>query len=242
MKLCEIKYEFPHTTKSITGIIGNPDKFDLLGVGQQAIALAHKKHPNSVIKTIQLSGKNDIVLAFIRLCMTHKTNPFFPKIFAAKIYNQKYDYTDPFDEIQFNAEYDTKIPKHTLTKEQRKRPPALGKWVLVVVMEKLHSIDTAENKEQTFEVLKSLGLISKFITSVEDLGDESPSDQILDVMRKDWTRAELRKKSNNPKFKEALRLLEPLFKRSWVDLQTRNLMFRYTSVGPQLVLMDPVID
>ena len=87
-ELFEKKLEFKTSKKPIHGIIQSK-QLNHLGTGVTAIAYEHKKRPNTVIKTIQLLGKDDVTFAFVRLCINNKQNPFLPKIYAAKVYNVK---------------------------------------------------------------------------------------------------------------------------------------------------------
>lgn len=56
-----------------------------------------------------------------------------------------------------------------------------------------------------------------------------------------FKRQELKQSSSNRQFKQALRLLEPLFKYGEPDLHKKNIMLRQTTNGPELVLVDPII-
>lgn len=101
---------------------------------------------------------------------------------------------------------------------------------LIVQMEKLHRMQTQELVDVVPHLFKRLGI-------------ELPSDDtfyLRQLFDDSNTRREYAEKTQNPKFKEALELLEPLFKKfRFQDLHSGNWMIRLTSVGPQLVIIDP---
>ena len=63
---------------------------------------------------------------------------------------------------------------------------------------------------------------------------------LRELMRGSGYRQELQTTTQYPKFKEALRLLEPMFRKFGNDMHIENLMARLTSIGPQIVITDPL--
>lgn len=64
-----------------------PNKWNDIGVGQQSKVFAYDKHPGKVVKiTMALNGKEDPAYQFLRVCLSHQNNPFFPKIYNVKQY------------------------------------------------------------------------------------------------------------------------------------------------------------
>ena len=55
-----------------------------VGVGAQAIAYMHQKFPDKIIKTVQILNSSDPVYQYVRLCLNHQNNPYFPKIASVK--------------------------------------------------------------------------------------------------------------------------------------------------------------
>jgi hypothetical protein len=71
---------------------------DHMGQGTQGKAYLHPSRPNSIIKTADVEDpETDSYVDFIKLSMKHQNNPFFPKIYNAKIVankdNIQYPYT-----------------------------------------------------------------------------------------------------------------------------------------------------
>lgn len=61
-------------------------KLQRLGSGVQTVAY-ERKHANSVIRhTKVIDPKTDLHLKFIKIALQHQDNPFFPRIFHAKLY------------------------------------------------------------------------------------------------------------------------------------------------------------
>lgn len=232
MKLSEIfekRVEFKTSEKPIHGLLNNSN-LSHLGTGVTAIAYGHRKHPNTVIKTVQLVDKNDVFLSFVRICMNHKDNPFLPNIYAAKLYNVK-----------------------QLSKEEREflyskidtmdTPPMVGTYIMVLVMEKLFPIHSKENRIAATKILQQLNIIpvrpDEIPINLHGVRDPlSITNKLFAVQT---TRQQLKNTSTNRDFKNALRLLEPIFNYGEPDLHKKNIMLRKTANGPELVLVDPVI-
>lgn len=232
MKLRDIfekRVEFKLSNKSIHGLLQN-NKLEHLGTGVSAIAYAHKKRPNTVIKTIQMLHKDDVMFAFIRLCINHKNNPFFPKIYAAKLYNIK-----RMDDDEREQLFQLIDPTDT--------PPEEGMYIMLVVMEKLYPIHTPDNREIAITLLRELGIVPQNIDDVpvDIRGARDSLSRTKYPFEDPNIRHQLRHTSANSKFKEALRLLEPLFNVSEPDLHKKNIMLRKTNNGPEIVLVDPVV-
>ena len=229
LDLLEKKYTFPRSRKKITGLISSP-KLQHLGSGVQAIAFAHKKHPNTVIKTIQVWGEQDPVLAFVRICMNHQDNPFFPRIYHAKLYD-----IDKMSDEEREVLFSHIDPEDS--------PPDPGSAVIVLVMEKLYPIHIPENEEMAIKMLQKLGVLPADLSTLTYVGSTevrpplSATSKAFDTPMK---RKQLRQQSDNPQFIQAMRLLEPIFRQHYPDLHKKNIMIRKTISGPQLVLADPV--
>jgi len=178
-----------------------------LGTGDYGAASAHPRQQNVVVKSAYVKDpKTDGYLKFIRLVQEHQDNPFFPKIYKAKmIKHSKYEGYD-----------------------------------LILTMERLHEANDPKISDAVVQNFERLGLPSNIAASTTKKGYES-----VTASRK-WledssNRQELAKNTPNPKFREALNILEPLLAGSNNDLHARNWMVRLTSSGPQLVVIDPVL-
>lgn len=65
-----------------------PPKYKEIGSGVSSVNFSHKDNPNIVIKSIQLNGdySDSSEYQFLRVCLNHQDNPWFPKIYNAKLY------------------------------------------------------------------------------------------------------------------------------------------------------------
>ena len=64
-----------------------PNKWNDVGIGQQSSVFSHDKHSDKVIKlTLAMDNQRDPAYQFLRLCLSHQDNPFFPKIHKIKRY------------------------------------------------------------------------------------------------------------------------------------------------------------
>lgn len=209
-------------------------KHAVLGVGAQAIAYMHTKFPNKVIKTVQINGSSDPVYQFLRLCMNHQDNPFLPKIYGSKQFTSKemdYDNRDnEFVDIS-NTDYMNGEP-----------PPNQRDFTLYIAMERLKRVHMLNN-----DMLRDMGIViprfdietrAEYQRWVESRrGQVSMTDYEFRSAFDDYdSRRYMFTNSTNPKFKQVLRLLEPLFNHFDPDMHTGNIMLR----GQQLVIVDPV--
>ncbi len=123
-----------------------------------------------------------------------------------------------YDAPGYEAEY-TAVPDHQ---------------VLYVWMEKLQPLSNFD-PELVYQLLDNIGVRYRGAVSTET-GDYS--------LRKQFERPAQRQRyaklTPDPKFKEALRLLEPLFKNFRSDLHIENIMARAINHNLQLVITDPL--
>ena len=112
-----------------------------------------------------------------------------------------------------------------------------NKVTLIVVMEKLHPIADMWNASEKLGDAANQ-MINRLGIDVKDAAGDGYGLAIY--MSSSERRKELRNKTKNPQFKEALTVLEPLFRKHGTDLHNENVMVRLTGVGPQLVFVDPL--
>lgn len=174
-----------------------------IGIGAQASAYELPNQPGSIIKYVQVENLKDAHLKFTNLILAHQDNPFFPRIYNAKLIRN----LDSSGDEEYNE------------------------YQLIVQMEKLKHLNTEELDGKLF--LGQLGFPKD-----ERFGYD------LEILMNNFNGPKSRKKlaarTKNPKFKEALELLEPYFKYYGSDLHDDNVMARLTSIGPQLVIVDPI--
>ena len=200
----------------------------LVGGGAQALAYLHKKFPNRIIKTIQISYASDPSYQFLRLALNHQDNPYFPKIYSVKQYTMK-RMSDTDRDFQFALVDVT---------DDFSPPPDQREQVLYIVMEKLTPVTiTADDLEyygltQIAPSLLPLHLIKRGLP---------PEQQVKMAFRRAFTEASIRKRMyqhvSDPKLKQALRLLEPLFRHYAPDMHPGNIMKR---ADGHWVFIDPI--
>ena len=186
------------------------------GDGYQTIAFLHKKYPNKVIKIIQMDDNTNAAYQFLRLCIKHQNNPYFPKIYNFKLYKNTIDNEDR--ELKVNTYYNDDFTNY----DKYISPPDQQKYVLYVVTERLFKIPYSEFDKICMKL---------FNISAYDMRG---------YYRNPKHRKELYNKLHDKKLKEAFKLLEPLFNHYDIDIMsTGNLLKRENG---QLVINDPVAD
>jgi hypothetical protein len=141
---------------------------------------------------------------------SHQNNPFFPKIHGIRIYD-----VDQFDGKTDDG-YEYSVDSHLM---------------LYVWMEKLHPLKSLD-EDHVRQLLSIVG--------IDYQGQMQDDMSLRNTFRYGENRRDLQQKTIIPKFKEALRVLEPMFKKFGQDVHIENIMVRLTGVGPQLVIVDPL--
>lgn len=234
MKLHEIldkEINIPRSDKAVSGFMYSKN-LSIIGSGIQSIVYASKKYPNAVVKVVYITGSDDPVYQFLRVCLNNKGNPFFPKIYNVKQYNAKemtaadHEYADQFCDVGMAPDY--------------------AKQLLVMVVEKLADFNKLSQPTQ-HEILDNLGITVENALKVGVMSTAFHMDRDQHTLRKFSMghlfrradgRALLRKLSTDKNFSNALRVLEPLFKHFDADMHFNNVMVRPGS--EQLVIVDPV--
>jgi hypothetical protein len=216
--IIEKQLDIPRSKKAISGIIQNKNTH-VLGSGIQAIAYAHKKHPNSIVKAIAVSGKDDPAYQFLRICVNHPDNPFFPTVYKAKMYNTREmsDSELEFVEAQLSLGM---APEESL-------------YQILCVVERLKEFSLERGTTQC-EILANLGIV-KF-RKVDNNNIGAFRVEAANVFKTKESRSLLYQRATDPQLKQALKLLEPLFNKYDPDMHLGNVMLR----GTQLVIVDPV--
>jgi hypothetical protein len=234
MKLKEIILETIDITKSTPVDFKGTEFFPISGdlAGQGVQAMVYHTGQGVVTKMAIIHnevGESDPTLIFLKLILQHRDNPFFPKIYHAKIYEDK-------------------------TGEQSHK-------LLLIQMEKLTSIENPKMHDVVMELFQRLGLISqdriqkiqrRGIQQKNDLetirhatlynaaiGIDDLTDRWASKTKKDKLKAQVFKTAKNPKFKQAIQILEPYMQEYGSDMHEGNWMVRLTGAGPQLVIIDP---
>jgi hypothetical protein len=104
---------------------------------------------------------------------------------------------------------------------------------LIITMEQLYQMDWDDIKTY----VKMLGIDPNDWSQFDKL---TLSRHVRDLLGKTNVRHKIYKMTSDPSLKQAMKLLEPLFRNYGADMHFDNVMIRRTSSGPQLVFMDPV--
>jgi hypothetical protein len=231
--LLEKKFDMPISQKKTSGILKNKN-IPHLGTGVQAIAYYHKKFPGKVVKMVSIEGENDPSYQFLRLCVNHPENPYFPKIYAYKQYNTSGEQESHDTYTERGQKYEEIDPEDS--------PPEWNTHQMLVVMERLY--DLQSNEKMAIEMLQSIGILPTDLTKLPPRMGTNEVRPPLAGTQFPFLTSESRKQLFNTtqdrNLKQALRLLEPLFNKFYPDLRKTNIMFRKGQNGTHLVFVDPI--
>ena len=223
----EIKFKPRISDKSTSGVLQSP-KLQFIAAGCQAIAYYHKSHPNTVVKVAAISGEDDPLWQFLRVCINHPKNPYFPKVFNHKIFNLKNITPEEEEYLETHPEFEY-LPIHDKRKMQ-----------ILLVTERLQET----SPEQFEEVLKQLGLheyITRYQKGMQLNSRYNVTTEIAwaKLMDTPTFRRDIRSYATDKHFKDALRILEPLFAHQgfYADVHLANMMSRSNG---HLVFNDPL--
>jgi hypothetical protein len=186
------------------------------GIGAQSIAYLHARYPDKIIKTIQVSGTADPSYQFLRLSLNHQDNPFFPKIYNVKYHPGTHPTAAKQRDDDFDIAYDD-------------TPPDKLQNTIVVVMEKLKPLLSISDAD-----MMQFGLAN--LTAHIPSGATANNVKFTRAFRDPKWRASMQAHVSNQYLKQALRLLEPLFRHYHPDMHRNNIMLR----GNQWVFIDPI--
>ena len=225
--LSEIKFKPRISNKSTSGVIQSP-KLQFIAAGCQAIAYYHKTHPNTVVKVAAVSGEDDPIWQFLRVCINHPNNPYFPKVFNHKVFNLKNITPEEEDYLETHPEFEY-LPIHDNRKLQ-----------ILIVTERLQETDA----DQFEAVLKQLGLleyITRYQSGLKPIAQHPITTEFAwaHMMDTPKFRRDIRNLATDKHFKDAMRLLEPLFAHAgfYADVHLANMMSRPNG---HLVFNDPL--
>jgi hypothetical protein len=195
-----------------------PVSGDLVGSGQQA--RVYHTGQGVVTKVASIGDMNDSTMKFLDIILKHQDNPFFPKIYHARVYKDK----------------DQKVNNLTLLIQMEKLTPLTSDKIQDVAVQMLDQLGlelsdyqerliraTAPEEKQRYR----LQMLSRNV----DVFFDAP-----EYKRDEWLQS-----SKNPKFGEAIKLISPYINRGISDLHSGNWMMRLTGHGPQLVIIDPFL-
>ena len=185
---------------------------DFVGEGQEAMVFNKRNDPNTVIKVSLIAEDTPEKNGTVQYISAAMDHQNNP--FVPRISKAKI-YTIP-------GQYD----------------------VLYIEMEKLHELRANKLKHNAEPIFKSLGLTNELFQKSFKLKQifDGATDPITELMHWMFADKAIMKEiidiSPNPQFKEALHIVQSTAGN--IDMHAGNFMFRLTSVGPQLVITDPV--
>jgi hypothetical protein len=233
-ELFEKKLEMPTSKGKTSGIIQSPN-LSYLDAGIQTIAYLHSKFPDKVIKTVNISGVDDPAYQFLRICKNHQNNPYFPKIYAYKMYSNSYDEDDKDRFKQFRA-----------VSGYQQQPPDWKDNILIVVIERLTGLK--ESESTAVSLFQQVGILPSDLTTLRYIDRTRPNNQggvmpplraISRAFNTHERRLNIYKNTRDPQLKQAMKLMEPLFNNYIEDMHEGNVMLRLEPT-PHLVFIDPV--
>jgi len=224
MKLLEIDLssarwtKIPNTHSSFREII--PQRRRDWG-GDQAYVSA--TGVNTVTKTIDLLGRQDSILHFLRLCQEHEGNPYFPKIYKAKVY--------AYVNNEGRKKYGAIVQMERLVPSSSPKLSHIWPHILRNLGFNDRSIGEAEARIAKLKSADPANIariyLLPLINSIEGYGEE------LSIVAT---------RGLDPQFIEAVNVMLPVIEEhQGTDLGVHNFMFRLTSTGPQLVFIDPYL-
>ena len=226
--LNEIKLDWRTPTGSTSGVLQSP-KLKFIAAGCQAIAYYHKTHPNTVVKVAAVSGQDDPLWQFLRVCINHPDNPYFPTVFNHKMFNLTSITPEEESYLESHPEFEY-LPIHDNRKLQ-----------LLIVTERLQELDNLQFAHHIARLgLRSL--LSKTVSSQNANTSKRPiTSEIAWLRLMDTTsgRNAIREIATDKHFVQALRIMEPLFAHAgfYADVHIGNMMLRKNG---QLVFNDPL--
>lgn len=263
MKLKEILREdnIKHVqTKYLPNIEDGSEK---IGTGAEANVYAGKDGA-SVIKELWVRGdvEYNATYQYIDMVMSHQNNPYFPRIYNAKLYTTKRDdnsYSKLIIQMEKLAEFNTSKTEHLL-------PQLISQ--MGITEEDILNMDSMQRMKDMKSGSHHQEKPSKYPNATPD-EQKMAADRADEMGRKNMLRdiggvlfsmfgdsrgrKELIEKSTNPELKEAIKLSGDIITKGREDneagsghttrgdLHEGNIMIRLTGHGPQLVITDPVI-
>jgi hypothetical protein len=232
MLLLELRPDLPQSSKKVK--IPVPKNSTHLGMGIQGFARKFAGRPNTVVK-IALMGNHDAYEEFIKVVLNHRDNPFFPRIYAVKKYR-----IDSLD----RSDYEYLVKRVGGTAAEGMDDDILDNmtWMLIVVMEELKSVENRKYERAIIQnIIQLFGkTVMNQIYDILGRDDDMDVDTLLSALSQVFICKQVIKETQNPKFRDALRLMVPLLNRFYADIRGSNVMVRLTAQGPQLVFIDPV--
>lgn len=219
MKMHEILCESIDLTKAVpVNLKGNeflPVSGDLVGSGLQSNV--HDSGMGTVIKMAFIDkkhGLNDAAIQTVKMITQNQDNPFFPKIYHARVYQ------------------DTSHDQHMLLLVQmEKLIPITNKKIRDAVLSQLQQLGITTVNPRHITNANTKDIVQSTMFNMTDTVD--------DIVTGHESFAKVFGKSKNPEFIKAMQLVTRGATKLGADLHADNWMVRLTGQGPQIVIIDP---
>jgi len=228
MKLHEILIERVDLSRStpidFRGQQWIPVSGDMAGEGVQA--RVYKTGLGMVTKVAVLDedlGMRDPAVKFLRIILQHQDNPFFPKIYHARVYRDKEGVLDPVLLVQ--------MEKLMPLNNERIRDAVSGLFDQLGIGIKDLNPKMVQHFKQNYDP-STANYMQRATALKQKIMQAAFNDDPKAIAR-------LGSRSKNPQFREAMKILAPAFASEGSDLHHGNWMVRLTGAGPQLVIVDP---
>jgi len=229
------------------------DSNEQIGSGYEAKVYAGKDG-GTVIKEVLLKGSPEEsgIYNYINMVLQNQDNPFFPRIYNAKLYTHK---TMGRHKLVVQME---KLTDFNSAKTEHLLPQLLDQMGIdiqdVAGRSKYRSnqLSSGNYGEEPTKPDDEQAAFKRNAERKETLGDYG--DVMFQRFRTPEGRAELMRTVKNPKLKQAIQATDKILnkaadrfdsdggRKTTADLHDANVMLRLTNHGPQLVITDPMAD
>ena len=202
-----------------------PVSGELAGQGIQA--RVYKTGSGVVTKVAVLDdelGLRDPAVKFLDIILQHQDNPFFPRIYHARVYRDKEGILNPILLVQMEKLMSMTDPK--IEDAAAGLLDQLGIGTSELSPKFKEYVKRSEWSKPTKRIMTKTSALNNKLMSASMKGDTKAI-------------ARLGSRSKNPQFREAIKLLAPTMAKEGSDLHHGNWMVRLTAAGPQLVIIDP---
>lgn len=216
-------------------------KQNFIGSGYQTDVFKHPKRGQSVVKLVHIPADSHQVIEgavwYVNAVLQNQDNPFFPRIHKAKIYQTAHMVDREMEMDAIGSEYADDYQAVMFVESEKLLPvtnPKLG-----------HSLD---------DMLEAVGITKKKLiplmripsaqmTNFQAFIDGMSIGDMMGYISVDKF-TKIADITTNPELAKAIHIIHEVVtshQSANIDLKDDNFMVRITSVGPQLVLNDPIV-
>lgn len=249
MKVLEVLQKKP-THKGLIPIVRIPRdrtlsieklKQNFVGSGYQTDAFKHPKHGKTVIKLVHIPDDDYRVIEgavwYVNAVLGNPNNPFFPRIHKAKIYESGGLVDREMDSVESDRDH---YNDYTA--------------IMFLETEVLIPVDHPNLAHSMDEMLEAVGITKEKLTPLmrmsaaqmhqhaKYVGGMTTAEVLGSIPANKFAR--VADTTNNPELAKAIHIMHEVVTShpsADIDIKDDNFMVRITSVGPQLVLNDPIV-